>query len=119
LHVPVVSEKPHYNKPRVYKESKIPMKGEFIISTLIELKKKQNQDRIRKVNTSVGCLFNTSLNICVLMRGYYNLLKSTNGVNRLNSNIVQQTKMWWNCDSPEAIIKYSCHVSDVFSHLVS
>lgn len=34
-----VSEKPHYIKPWVYNESNISTKTEFIISTLIELKK--------------------------------------------------------------------------------
>jgi len=36
----VVSEKPHYIKPRVCNESKISPKSEFIISALIGLKKK-------------------------------------------------------------------------------
>jgi len=48
LHVLVVSEKPHYIKLRVYNESKISTKSEFIISTYVlhwsSWKKMQNQD---------------------------------------------------------------------------
>lgn len=46
------------------------------------------------------------------MRDYNNLFKSSNGVNRLNSNIVKQVDK---IAIRQKLIKYSCRVSVIFS----